>query len=155
MKKAISSLLAAVTVSLVMSSVGSQVISAWTKEVPLKGSGAAQVTSVTPGPTGVMITADGSGEATHLGRFSRTEQILLNPATGALSGTVTFFAADGSELYCDFTGGFTGPATAAGTYTITGGTGRFQDSSGEAEFHILQGDPVNFTFQFEGLIDLL
>jgi hypothetical protein len=152
MKKTISSIVA-LTVSLVMLSTGLLASSQW-KEVPMKGSGEGQITSFTPGPNGVAITAEGSGEATHLGRFSRSEEILLNPTTGAFTGSITFIAADGSELYCTFTGAFTGAATAEGTYTFTGGTGRFEDASGEASFSILQSDPANFSFEFSGLIDM-
>lgn len=154
MKKAFSSLTAAITISLVMIALVCQTSLALTKEVPMRGAGAGQVTSLTPGPTGVTITAVGSGEATHLGRFTRTEEILLDPATGVLTGSITFIAADGSELYCDLNGAFTGQATASGTYTFTGGTGRFENSSGEAEFSIVQSDPANFTFEFAGVIEL-
>ena len=124
------------------------------KEVPMRGSGSGVITGVTPGPTGVAITATGEGEATHLGRFTREESILLNPATGTVTGTIIFTASDGSELYCDFAGGFTGPTTVVGTYTFTGGTGRFEGASGEAYFSIVQSDPLNFTFEFAGAIDM-
>ena len=124
------------------------------KEVPMRGNGSGVITGATPGPTGVAITAIGDGEATHLGKFTREESILLNPATGTLTGTIIFTASDGSELYCDLAGGFTGPTTAVGTYTFTGGTGRFEDASGEAYFSIEQSDPANFTFEFAGVIDI-
>jgi hypothetical protein len=123
------------------------------KEVPMTGWGSGVITSFVPGPTGVSITAEGSGYATHLGKFTRTETILLDPATGGLTGSIDFIAADGSELHCEFTGGFTGAGTAAGTYTFDGGTGRFENASGEAAFSIVQSDPANFTFEFDGVID--
>ena len=124
------------------------------KDVPMKGGGNGMITSLTPGPNGVAITAVGEGEATHLGKFTRQENILLNPNTGSLTGSITFTAADGSELYCDLAGAFTGPNTAAGTYTFTGGTGRFVNASGIAYFTIVQSDPANFTFDFAGTIDM-
>jgi hypothetical protein len=124
------------------------------KEVPMKGSGAGSITSVTPGPNGVEITAGGEGEATHLGKFTREESILLNPSTGTATGTIVFTAADGSELYCEFAGAFTGANTIGGTYTFTGGTGRFANAQGSAFFVVTQSDMVNFTFQFAGTIDL-
>ena len=124
------------------------------KEVPMRGSGSGVITGATPGPTGVAITANGEGEATHLGKFTREESILLNPAAGTFTGTIVFTAADGSELYCDLAGAFTGAGTASGTYTFTGGTGRFDDASGVAYFSIVQSDPANFTFEFAGAIDL-
>ena len=124
------------------------------KDVPMKGGGSGMITSLTPGPNGVEITAVGGGEATQLGKFTREESILLNPATGTVTGTIVFTAADGSELYCDFSGAFTGANTAAGTYTLTGGTGRFEGASGVAYFSIVQSDPANFTFVFAGTIDM-
>ena len=141
-------------ISLVLASTSVRASSAWPKEVPMKGSGAGQITSVTPGPSGVAISGEGSGEATHLGRFTRTESILLDPATGTFTGSIIFTAADGSELYCNLSGAFTGPGTAAGTYTLTGGTGRFIGVSGTAEFAVSQSDPINYTFEFLGTIDL-
>ena len=122
-------------------------------DVPMKGSGNGMITALTPGPNGVEITAVGDGEATQLGKFSRQEQILLNPATGTFTGTIIFTAADGAELNCNFAGAFTGPNTASGTYTFAGGTGRFEGASGIAYFSIVQSDPANFTFQFAGTID--
>jgi hypothetical protein len=125
-----------------------------TKSVPMKGDGDGTITSVTPGPTGLAITAVGDGEATHLGKFTREENILLNPGNGTITGTIVFTAADGSELACELSGAFTSPTTAAGTYTFTGGTGRFEGASGSAYFVVVQSDPANFTFEFAGTIDM-
>ena len=77
--------------------------------------------------------------------------IVLDPSTGAVSGSITFTAADGSQLYCDFSGNL---AAGGGTYTWTGGTGRFADASGEAGFTVEQIDPANFSFTFSGSIEL-
>jgi hypothetical protein len=120
---------------------------------PFNGSGNGQIVTFVPTANGVEITATGTGVATHLGRFVRNEEILLNPTTGELTGSIVFTAANGDELWCTFSGGFTGPATAAGTYTITGGTGRFVGASGVAAFSIVQSDPANFSFAFDGSID--
>ena len=128
--------------------------SAAAKDLPMKGSGSGNVTSVTPGPNGVVITAVGEGEATHLAKFTREESILLNPTTGTATGTIVFTSADGSDLYCEFVGAFTSANTIAGTYTFTGGTGRFENAAGSAFFVVTQLDPANFTFQFAGTIDL-
>ena len=127
---------------------------ATTQGVPMKGSGSGIITAAAPGPNGVEISANGQGEATHLGKFTREESILFNPATGTLTGTIVFTAADGSELYCNFAGAFTGLNTAAGTYNFTGGTGRFEGASGVAGFSITQSDQVNFTFVFAGAIEM-
>jgi hypothetical protein len=101
----------------------------------------------------VAVTALGSGVSTHLGQFQREEHLLLNPQTGQFTGSVVFRAADGDELWCSITGGFTSQTTAEGSYSVTGGTGRFEGSTGSAEFSVSQSDPVNFSFEFAGTIE--
>lgn len=134
--------------------IASVIANAATVDLPMKGSGSGAIVAMTPGPNGVEISATGSGEATHLGKFTREESIVLNPATGAFTGTITFTAADGSTLECTLAGGFTGAGVASGTYEITGGTGRFANAEGEAFFNVTQSDPINFSFQFTGTISL-
>lgn len=127
---------------------------AFGESTPMKGSGAGQITEINPGSGGVVITAVGEGTATKLGKFTRSETILLDPATGTVTGTITFVAADGDELYCTFEGAYTSPTTLSGTYTFTGGTGRFESASGEADFNIVLADQGAFTFDFVGVIEL-
>jgi hypothetical protein len=140
-KRSISGLLALVLLACVTQA-------ATVKEVPMKGDGSGQIT----GQTGAVITAIGQGEATHLGKFTREEVITVNG--GAVSGTMTFTAADGSQLYCEFVGAFTSAATVAGEYTFTGGTGRFDGSTGAAFFDITLGEAGSFSFAFAGTIEL-
>ena len=154
MKKVFRSQVALLCMALAIGAVSMGASSARAKEVPMRGSGTGQITGMTGGPTGVTITATGEGEATHLGKFTRTEEILLNPNTGTFTGTLTFVAADGSELSCSFEGAFIAANEAAGTYTFTGGTGRFENASGTASFSVIQSDPVNFSFGFGGTIDM-
>src|SRR5262249_58315694 len=80
--------------------------------------------------THLLLTATATGEATHLGKFTRDESVVLNLADGTLHGTVTFIAANGDLLYADASGGFISATTAVGTYTFTGGAGRFSDARG-------------------------
>ena len=49
-------------------------------------------------------------------------------------GWMVFTAADGDQLRLDFEGQFISPTTAVGTYEFTGGTGRFRDATGTADF---------------------
>ena len=115
---------------------------------PFRGSAEGMVTDVIP-PNGLII--EYTGTATHLGRFTREERLFLNP-DGSFSGTMVFTAADGDELWLDFEGAFTSPTTAEGTYTFTGGTGRFRDATGEATFEAFTPDGVHVEATFEGTI---
>ena len=119
-------------------------------QVPFQGSAEGATVSVSPDPAGVVLLVLAEGDATHLGRFSREETILFNPATGALTGLIIFTAANGDQLSGTVEGGFITSGTATGTYTFTGGTGRFQNASGEADFSLSTSDGVHFTVEFEG-----
>jgi hypothetical protein len=118
-----------------------------------KGSANAEITAVAPGPNGVLMTAVAEGNATHLGNFTRVEHLLLNPDTGAFTGDVVFTAADGSQLTALMSGSFTSASTALGSYVFTGGTGRFADTTGSANFSAALSDPVHFTVEFDGNFD--
>jgi hypothetical protein len=121
--------------------------------VPFKGSANAEIVSVLPGQNGVLITAVAEGNATHLGSFTREEHLLLNPETGAFTGDVVFTAADGSQLTATLTGQFTSATTALGSYVFTGGTGRFAETTGGANFSAVMSDAVHFTVEFDGNFD--
>jgi hypothetical protein len=125
--------------------------STWAKDqVPFQGNAEGATVSVTPDPGGVVLTVLAEGDATHLGRFSREETILFNPATGTLTGLIVFTADNGDQLSGTVEGGFVSPTTATGTYTFTGGTGRFENASGEADFTLSTPDGVHFTVEFDG-----
>ena len=119
-----------------------------------RGAAAAEIVSVVPGSGGVEMTANGSGYATQLGKYTRVETIVLDPSTGAFTGTVVFTASNGDRLTADVTGAFNSQTTASGSYAITGGTGRFADASGTAEFTVELVDPTHFFAEFAGTIAL-
>ena len=105
------------------------------QEVPFKGTWEGALTARTVTPPFLSISFDGTGNATHLGRFTVEIQIALNTTNRTLTGTYEFTAANGDTLTADFTG--QSPLTAPGvpqtsleTATITGGTGRFASASG-------------------------
>ena len=103
--------------------------------VPFSASVDTQVTPLGPcGATCLTINIAGTGHATHMGRIEIDGPSQINFATGAQTGTSTLTAADGSTIVMLFVGAFipTGPADATfqGTWTVTGGTGRFQGASG-------------------------
>lgn len=118
---------------------------------PFRGSAEGMITGVEPVPDGLLLTVATTGEATHLGRFTRDEMVVLH-ADGTLEGSLVFTAANGDRLFADVEGGFISPTTAVGTYTFTGGTGRFSDASGEADFVGVTPDGIHLSLTFEGTI---
>lgn len=121
------------------------------KAVPFKGRATVAITGVTPDPGGLLITGAGTGEATHLGRFSRVEALLLAP-DGSFTGHLTFKAANGDLVFVTFGGQFTSATTSQGSYTIVGGTGRFVGATGDATFSASTADGAVFTLSFDGSI---
>ena len=122
-------------------------------EVPLAGRAEGSVTSLAPATGGVMLTVLAQGNASHLGIFTREEQILLDPVSNTFTGTLVFTAANGDRLAGTLEGAFVAPGSATGTYAFTGGTGRFAQASGYADFVLATPDGLNFTVGFAGSID--
>lgn len=127
------------------------------KSVPFKGDIQASVERTIVFPI-AHVELDGSGQATHLGNFSVSAPHDVDLTTRTASGTYTFTAANGDELYAEFTGRSTPIAGTANLSiveeaTITGGTGRFADATGsftvEREFDTLA---ESTTGSFDGTI---
>ena len=77
-------------------------------------------------------------------------------ADGSAEGTVVFTAANGDQLFIEAKGVPTNPATPntiGGTYTFTGGPGRFSGASGGADFvGVIASGGIHITVAFEGTI---
>ena len=73
------------------------------KEVPFKGSIQAVETHVVQFPT-LFVDASGSGNATHLGRFTVTYEFEVDLLTLAGIGSAHFIAANGDSLFTEVTG---------------------------------------------------
>src|SRR5262249_10523986 len=111
------------------------------------------VTAVEPvGPGLFRLTVAVTGEVTYLGQFTGTETVVLNAAEGTFSGTLVFVAANGDQLAADVHGSFTLATTAEGTFTFTGGTGRFATASGYAGFEVVTSDGIHISRTFHGTI---
>jgi hypothetical protein len=114
-------------------SLASMAASAVAAETPFKGTVNAEET-VMPSPPTASLIRDGSGTATYLGRYTEHIVMTINLPTLSSTGTATFTAANGDTL----TATVVGQATRTGAttlsivevYTITGGTGRFADATG-------------------------
>lgn len=104
-------------------------------DLPFKGRLDGVYTLTFPGPTTLFVSGEGTGNATHLGRFTFEYDELVDLATGTGTGTYELTAANGDTLTADWTG--YGVPTEDPTVllvvenaTITGGTGRFVNASG-------------------------
>ena len=77
---------------------------------------------------------DGTGNASHLGRFTLSADFTVIMATGNATGTATWTAANGDQIRVSVAGHgdivVFPTVTIVETHTITGGTGRFADASG-------------------------
>jgi hypothetical protein len=113
---------------------------------------------------GPDVTASGSGNATHLGRFTYSYTVTISP-TGSMGEAVGilfyhFVAANGDSLFS--TGEGTGGPTEVPntfriveTHTITGGTGRFAGATGNFTVKRLILQPEGITWgTFDGSIVL-
>jgi hypothetical protein len=108
---------------------------------PMKGHYTISVVPVEQrcGANALTIGFEGVGIATHLGRMSGTGSnctsfSLTTEAVPIWDGRATFVAADGSSITMAYEGAqdapVNGTATAANTFTIVSGTGRFEGASG-------------------------
>ena len=120
--------------------------------VPFKGSAEGAIVSATPDPGGVLAPTLAEGYATHLGRFTREEVVLLNPVTGTINGTLVFTAANGDQLFGTVAAQFTSPTDVVGTITFTGGTGRFEHATGQTDAILYTPDGTHFSVEFDGSI---
>ena len=102
------------------------------QQAPFKGRSSGVVTAVGFDPVaGIAYTrVEGQGQATHLGRFTQTGDATVDVATGNARGTWTLTAANGDMLFLAMEGNGIDPTHGAGTFTVVGGTGRFEGASG-------------------------
>jgi hypothetical protein len=88
-----------------------------------------------PTPTSIVVTTDGTGTATHLGRFSFTQRVTVDFAAGTSAGTAHWVAANGDSFDTPIAGSgqpteTPGEIRITETHTITGGTGRLAGAQG-------------------------
>jgi hypothetical protein len=108
---------------------------------PMKGGYTISVVPVEQrcGPNALTIGFEGVGMATHLGRIEGTGSNctsfnLVTEAVPIWNGLATFVAADGSSISVTYEGAQDAPvngrATAANSFTVISGTGRFEGATG-------------------------
>lgn len=113
--------------------------------------------------TGASVVAAGSAIGTDIGagQWNDTEFAAFTPDGFDITGNLTLTAANGDELFISYhaTTPYPDPATGAfnpaGTFTITGGTGRFANATGGGTLsaHANAGTPAT-TATLDGTIDL-
>ena len=105
------------------------------RPLSFKGSIEALETYQINGPT-MLVTATGSGEATHLGRYTVSYEVKVDlPTVSGTDLSAQYVTANGDQLFAEGSGQATptdNPSVfvVVETYTITGGTGRFEDATG-------------------------
>ena len=108
-------------------------VSAVAAETPFKGTVTAVETSQVVFPVASVIR-EGTGTATHLGKYTQHATLQVNVQTFFGTGAATFTAANGDTLSASVVGQGTpiGPTVLSivEVYTITGGTGRFAGATG-------------------------
>lgn len=108
-------------------------------QVPLKGSDVGGFTlGVACAPGSAVVDIDGTGNATHVGRYVYAALECFNPTTLLYTGTFELTAANGDTIAGTYSGEVVSIVGSVGFYeqdaVATGGTGRFAGASGE--FHV-------------------
>jgi hypothetical protein len=128
-------------------------------ETPLKGSFQSVETHVVQYPT-LTVAGSGTGNATHLGKFTMTYDAEVNLLNRVGVGSIEFIAANGDRVFADLLGQSTLTATPnivsiAEVFTITGGTGRFAGATGSViSTRLLDQVTGNTSGSFDGTIDI-
>ena len=139
-------------------SLASTAVSAVAAETPFKGTVTAVETSQLVFPI-ASVNREGTGTATHLGKYTEHVTGQVNVLTMSATGAATFTAANGDTLSASVVGQATriGPTVLSivEVYTITGGTRRFAGATGtfRLESTLEQTTGVS-TGTFSGAIDL-
>jgi hypothetical protein len=106
----------------------------------------------------LFVTANGSGDATELGKFTVTYQMEANLRDMSVSESVYFAGTNGDSLQASAVGQAVEDRTPGmfkviEIYTITGGTGRFDGASGTLTMNrLLSIDAGIASSTFEGYI---
>ena len=134
MKKLIVSTMTTLLLVIVLTSAGFAAPGAAEKEFVLKGTFDATETQQVIPPI-ALINATGLGNSTQLGRFTYSLQAELFLPTLTAQATATLIAANGDMIFGEGVGqgtptGTPGIVSIVETFTITGGTGRFEGASG-------------------------
>jgi hypothetical protein len=117
--------------------------------------------SPTPDPAVVRNDETAAGQATHLGRFkwNSVEFVTFVPGGVEVVGSFVMTAANGDKVFGTYA--TTGAVNAGGnliihgTYEIDGGTGRFEDATGNGDIDAVASlaEGLPFTGSLDGTIE--
>jgi hypothetical protein len=119
--------------------------------IPFKGFYTTTAQRLQPPPI-IQERITGTGQATYLGQSTFVATVTVNLTTAppfAVSGTAVFTAANGDQFYTHFAGTSTpnadGTSTGVLHHTVTGGTGRFENATGNITgvVHVNPASPTN------------
>jgi hypothetical protein len=112
--------------------------------VPFKGSA-----ELTFGMNGTLV---GTGEGTHIGRFTEVASPVITGNT--FTATVILTAANGDEVHKMVTNGtITSNGTAfSGTFMVVGGTGRFANATGSGQVEMVVQPDGTIAQTYDGTI---
>jgi hypothetical protein len=127
-------------------------------QVPFNATAVGQDTSETFTADGIHLTSLVHGYGTELGTFIQTLDYVISYDLVDFAGASTITAADGSRLFLTYVGtepGFVAqvfPTPFSGTFTITGGTGRFGGASGQGAIAGTDYGAGQFDFSVGGIL---
>jgi hypothetical protein len=113
-------------------------VSAVAAQTPFKGTVKAVEANQLVFPI-LSVNRQGTGTATHLGKYTEHVTLQVDVRTRSSTGVATFTAANGDTLTASVVGQATptspGLISVVEVYTITGGTGRFAAATGTFTLH--------------------
>ena len=93
---------------------------------------------------------EGVGNATHLGLLTTVSAYVCDGTNTV--GHDVFTAADGSELFMDWTAVLNADYSQDGTWVFSGGTGRFEDAAGSGTLHAIATSEMDLVLYITGTI---
>jgi hypothetical protein len=117
--------------------------------VPFKGTAELRQTSSNLVNGVLTLEYVGTGQGTHLGRFTETATLVVQ-ADGSFTANVTLTAANGDQVFKKASG----TSVSVGDFMIIGGTGRFMNATGTGVvLHASSDGLVHVAQTYDGTIE--
>lgn len=120
---------------------------------PFPGSGTGIITGQEAVDEGVWVSFDLSGEGSPIGAITGAGQYLVDPQGETFTdGTLTFTTTDGDTVELILEGTLNEDGSFEATATISGGTGRYANATGNADLSGTPNPDGTFAVVWEGMI---